>query len=72
MSPGDRLKYWRIENNIKAVTVAEKTGVTQAAISTYESNKSKMGSEFIIALHNNFDINIYWLLFGTEISYNFV
>ena len=63
---GDRLRSWRKENKLSAQKVADKTNVSQSMISYYELNKSPIPSDFLIELHNVFQVDLVWLLTGKK------
>jgi len=63
---GDRLRAWRKENKLSAQKVADKTNVSQSIISYYELNKSPMPSDFLLALHEAYQIDLIWLLTGKQ------
>lgn len=61
---GKRLRHWRTSNNLTTSEVAEKAGISQSVLSSYENDKSVIGGKALIYLYQNFDIDIQWLLTG--------
>lgn len=66
MSIGERLKQWRISNNLKTTEISAKTGVSTGGLSEYENDKKLIGSKTLISLYREFDIDIGWILTGKE------
>lgn len=66
MTIGERLRYWRKQHNLTAQEIADTTNISQAVISCYERGQCQMGTKFVIALYEHYDIDILWLLTGEE------
>ena len=48
MTVGNRLKEWRIENELKTTEIKEKTGISTGGFSDYENDKKLIGSKTLI------------------------
>lgn len=64
MTIGERLKKWRLENNLKMVEIKEKTGVSTGGLSEYENDKKLIGTKTLLSLYREFRIDINWILTG--------
>jgi len=60
----NRLKLVRAALNIKQGDFAQKLGIVQQQLSKYERGENKPSVEFLIKMHNEFNVNIDWLLTG--------
>lgn len=59
---GDRLKTLRKNSGMTQMQVAEKTGLSQSNINTWERNRSLPLPDGLIALANCFDCSVDYLL----------
>lgn len=64
MSIGERLKKWRLDNNLKMTEIKEKTGVSTGGLSEYENDKKLIGTKTLLSLYREFGIDINWILTG--------
>lgn len=61
---GERLKQWRKENKLTTLEISQKTGVSAGGLSEYENDKKLIGSKVLLALYNEYRIDIAWILTG--------
>lgn len=61
---GERLKQWRKENKLTTLEISQKTGISAGGLSEYENDKKLIGSKVLLALYNEYQINITWILTG--------
>lgn len=66
MSVGSRLKEWRLEHKLKMTEIKEKTGISTGGFSDYENDKKLVGSKTLIALAEQYDIDIQYILTGVR------
>ena len=64
MSPGERLRYWRQENNLKAAEVATKIGITESGLTRFETGKTQITIKYLSALNDIYGLSIDWLITG--------
>jgi DNA-binding XRE family transcriptional regulator len=73
---GERIKYIRKTNQLNQVEFAKIIDVSQGTLSELEKDKYKPSIDTIISIHNNFPVDIEWLLVNhhqkdnTEDTYN--
>lgn len=61
---GQRLKAWRKENNLTMTDISAKTGLSTGGLSAYERDEKLIGSKTLLALWNEYNIDIAWILTG--------
>jgi transcriptional regulator with XRE-family HTH domain len=61
---GDRLRQIRLQLKLKQKEFAEKLGISGPALSEIENNKYKPGHDFFVSLASEYNVNLYYLLFG--------
>lgn len=66
MSVGQRLKEWRLKNNLKTTEIKEKTGISTGGFSDYENDRKLVGSKTLITLSEYYDIDIQYILTGVR------
>jgi HTH-type transcriptional regulator, cell division transcriptional repressor len=64
MTIGNRLKQWRIKNNLTTSEISDKTGISTGGLSEYENDKKLIGSKTLISLYKTYHIDINWILTG--------
>lgn len=68
MKFGDRLKYKRQEKGFKQVTVAEKVGIKNNTLSSYEASKRQPDFDTLKKLANLYEVSIDYIVTGNENS----
>lgn len=63
---GERIKRIRKIYEHNQVDFSNIIGVSQGTLSELEQDKYKPALDTIIQIHNKFNTDIYWLLFGVE------
>lgn len=66
MTIGERLKKWRIDNNLTTTDIKEKTGISTGGLSDYENDNKLIGSKTLLKLAENYDIDITYILTGVR------
>ncbi|MCP5054408.1 MAG: helix-turn-helix transcriptional regulator [bacterium] len=61
---GARVKLIRQMLKLKQSEFAEKTGMSGPSLSELENGKYKPGVDFLVKLHLEYKVNIYYVLFG--------
>lgn len=61
---GQRLKAWRTENGLSTVDIHNKTGLSTGGLSAYERDEKQIGSKTLLALWEEYNIDIAWILTG--------
>lgn len=63
---GERIKLIRKSNTLNQVEFAKILGVSQGTLSEIEKDKYKPSTDIIISIHNNFKIDLEWLLINSN------
>lgn len=66
MSIGERLKYWRTNNNLTMTDISKKTGLSTGGLSDYENDKKVIGSKTLLTLYEHYNLDINWILTGEK------
>jgi len=61
---GQRFKAWRKSKKLTQQGIATKTASSSGYISEIEQGKTRPGSNFLVSLSREFDVNLHWLLTG--------
>lgn len=64
MTIGERLRKWRKDNGLTTSEIADKTGLSTGGLSEYENDKKLIGSKTLLALYENYRIDINYILTG--------
>lgn len=64
MTLGERIKAIRTETGLNIQQFAQRLGVTHAAISILENDKSGISNQTIVSICREFNINENWLRYG--------
>ncbi|MEI3614612.1 helix-turn-helix domain-containing protein [Pseudogracilibacillus sp. SO30301A] len=68
MNFGERLKKLRGEKGYKQITVAEKVGIKNNTLSSYEASKRQPDFDTLKKLANLYDVSIDYIITGNEHS----
>ncbi len=63
---GERLRAWRKEKGLSTVEISKKTGLSTGGLSAYERNEKLIGSKTLLALWEEYQIDIAWILTGKK------
>ena len=66
MSIGERLKQWRKDKGLTSTEISKATKISQSSISDYENDKMAIGSQALLSLYENYNIDINWILTGIK------
>jgi transcriptional regulator with XRE-family HTH domain len=61
---GDRIKKIRKELNLKQKDFAARLNMSSPSLSEIETGKYKPGYDFLISISKEFNVNLYYVLFG--------
>jgi transcriptional regulator with XRE-family HTH domain len=62
---GERIKGIRKTNHLNQIDFANMIGVSQGTLSELEQDKYKPSIDILIAIHNNFKVDLVWLIIGS-------
>ena len=68
MTLGEKIKYYRRNENFSQENLAEKVGVSRQAVSKWESNKSSPSTENLIIIGEVLNVSIKYLTSDSPIS----
>lgn len=63
---GQRLKEWRKSKGLTTLDINKATGLSTGGLSAYERDEKQIGSKSLIALWEEYDIDISWILTGKK------
>lgn len=66
MSIGDRIKFLRKDLNLNQLSFGQKIGITESAVSNFESGRRNPSDQTIKSICREFGVNKDWLLEGKE------
>jgi transcriptional regulator with XRE-family HTH domain len=61
---GYRIKQVRLELKLKQQEFAEKLDISGPSLSEIETGKTNPGIDLLVRLHKDFNVNLYYVLFG--------
>jgi transcriptional regulator with XRE-family HTH domain len=70
---GERIKRIRKTNQLNQIDFANIIGVSQGTLSELEQDKYKPSMDTLIAIYNNFKVDLQWLIIGSaQHSYSII
>ncbi len=64
LTPGQRLRKWRDDNNYSSTYIAEKLNVSNPTITRFEKGQTQLTADTLRKLNETFDLSIDWILTG--------